>query len=67
MDNDDYSGGPESVLTDAGFDEDQAAALVEAMRMCIDETGAPPQSAPSSAPPKKGVDLAIVFGGKRKK
>jgi hypothetical protein len=63
---DDYeASGPEGVLTSAGFDAEQAAAIVEAMRMCCDEMA---ESKPEE-PPKggkggsgKGVDIALVFG-----
>ena len=59
-----YTSGPHAVLTDAGFDENQAAAIVECIRMCMEEEEAPP-SAPKGK--GKGVDLALVFAGPGKK
>lgn len=60
-----YSSGPQSLLEDAGFSPDQAAALVEAMRMCVEEEEG--SAAPAGPAPKKGgIDLALVFPSKKK-
>lgn len=60
-----YTSGPHAVLTDAGFDESQAAAIVECIRMCMEEEEAPAAPAPKGK--GKGVDLALVFAGPGKK
>lgn len=58
--------GPEQTLTAAGFDPDQAAALVEAMRQCCDEMIGGEEE-PEPKPKGKGpVDLALVFAGPKK-
>lgn len=47
------------------WDEGRVAAMKEAIRLCMqkDEMGGPP--APGGG--KKGVDLALIFGGPKKK
>lgn len=57
-----YTDSPEGILTAAGFDEDQAAALVSAMRAYYEGEEEPPPSKKG-----KGADLAIVFGSPKKK
>lgn len=58
--------GPESVLASAGFSDEQAAALVEAMRMCMDETEAASAAPAPKGKGKGGVDMALVFAGPKK-
>lgn len=67
---DDYGGEEDEFATavreafpDSEWDEDRLAAFKEAIRICVqnDEGGSEPK------PKGKGVDLAIVFGGPKRK
>lgn len=71
-DADEYSSGPAQILVDAGFDQGQADALVEAMRACYEEEteGKPARPMSGGNGGGRGPDLTVVFGstkpGKRK-
>lgn len=47
------------------WDEGRVAAMKEAIRLCMQKDEAPEGGPP--APKKGGLDLALVFGGPKKK
>lgn len=46
---------------------EQVMAFKEAIKICLEQDQAGEYEKPPAGPPKKGPDLAIVFGGPEKK